>query len=256
MFCKKYYLAICHTKQQTMKTLIVEDEVDARKILKFLLKQYFPDIDIIGEAASVSKAKNIILKEKPELVFLDVRLEDGTGFDLLESLDKIDFQIIFTTAYDNYAIKAIKFAATDYLLKPINPVEFKTAVEKALTKMQLFADYIKNDQNTKDDQTISVKTAQHTYFVSIRDIIRLEADGSYTSIITKDGKILASKNLKFYEKILPEEVFIRTHQSHLVNKKCIKSIDKDGKLKLTNNDLVPISFRKKSVVRNFLKKQN
>jgi len=239
-----------------MKTLIVEDEVDARKVLKFLLKQYFPDIDIIGEAASISKAKNIILKEKPELVFLDVRLEDGTGFDLLNNLEHIDFQIIFTTAYDNYAIKAIKFAATDYLLKPINPEEFKIAVEKVITKMQQFADYLKNKQNTKDYQTISVKTAQQTYFVPIKDIIRLEADGSYTSIITEDSKILASKNLKFYEKILPKDSFIRTHQSHLVNKKCIKSIDKDGKLKLSNNDLVPISFRKKSMVRNFLKKQN
>ncbi len=239
-----------------MKTLIVEDEIDARKVLKFLLNQYFPNIDIIGEVASVSKARNIILNEKPELVFLDVRLEDGSGFDILENLEKIDFQIIFTTAYDNYAIKAIKFAATDYLLKPINPVEFKTAVEKAITKIQQFAGYLKNEQNTKDNQTISVKTSQQTYFVSIKDIIRLEADGSYTSIVTKDGQIIASKNLKFYEKILPEDFFIRTHQSHLVNKKCIKSIDKNGMLKLSNNDLVPISFRKKSVVRNFLKKQN
>ncbi len=239
-----------------MKTLIVEDEVDARKVLKFLLEQYFPDIDIIGEAASVSKAHELILKEKPDLVFLDVRLEDGSGFELLESLDQIDFQIIFTTAYDDYAIKAIKFAATDYLLKPINPEEFKTAVEKAITKMQLFADYLKKEQNTKEDLTISVKTAQQTYFVPIKDIIRLEADGSYTSIMTKDGQIIASKNLKFYEKILPGDTFIRTHQSHLVNKKCIKGIDKNGKLKLSNNDLVPISFRKKSVVRNLLKNKN
>ena len=236
-----------------MKALIVEDEVDARKVLKFLLKQYFPDIDIIGEASSVSKARSIILKEKPELVFLDVRLEDGSGFMLLESLDQIDFQVIFTTAYDNYAIKAIKFAATDYLLKPINPEEFKTAINSAISKIQRHSEYL---QRTKDTQTISVKTAEQTYIVSINDIIRLEADGSYTTIITKNSRIIASKNLKSFEKKLPENFFIRTHQSHLINKEYIKYIDKDGRLKLSNNDSVPIAFRKKSIVRNLLKNKN
>jgi len=236
-----------------MKALIVEDEVDARKVLKFLLKQYFPDIDIIGEASSVSKARSIILKEKPELVFLDVRLEDGSGFMLLESLDQIDFQVIFTTAYDNYAIKAIKFAATDYLLKPINPEEFKTAINSAISKIQRHSEYL---QRTKDTQTISVKTAEQTYIVSINDIIRLEADGSYTTIITKNSRIIASKNLKSFEKKLPENSFIRTHQSHLINKEYIKYIDKDGRLKLSNNDSVPIAFRKKSIVRNLLKNKN
>ena len=236
-----------------MKALIVEDEVDARKVLKFLLKQYFPDIDIIGEASSVSKARSIILKEKPELVFLDVRLEDGTGFDLLNNLEHIDFQIIFTTAYDNYAIKAIKFAATDYLLKPINPEEFKTAINSAISKIQRHSEYL---QRTKDTQTISVKTAEQTYIVSINDIIRLEADGSYTTIITKNSRIIASKNLKSFEKKLPENSFIRTHQSHLINKEYIKYIDKDGRLKLSNNDSVPIAFRKKSIVRNLLKNKN
>ncbi len=241
-----------------MKVLIVEDEVDARNVVKYLLSQFFPQIEIIGEVASVSEAKKNIKKEKPDLVFLDIRLEDGSGFDLLESLQQIDFQIIFTTAYDNYAIKAIKFSAADYLLKPINPEEFKQAVNKVLTKKQEFRQWqkLKESQSGENNQSIAVKTAEQTHIIPISEIIRLEADGSYTFIITENTKILASKNLKYYEKTLPEEVFIRTHQSHLVKKKSIKGITRDGKLILSNNDIVPVSFRKKSIVRNLLKNKN
>jgi len=241
-----------------MRVLIVEDEIDARKVLIYFTKQLFPEIEIVGEAASIAQAKKLITSQKPDLVLLDVRLEDGNAIDLLKQLKTIDFQIIFTTAYADYAIKAIKFDATDYLLKPINPDELKTAILKAQKQyaQELELSKLKLEQDADNNTTIAIKTAEQTYITPVTDIIRLEADGSYTSIITTKNTILASKNLKFYERVLSEKCFIRTHQSHLVNKKYITGISKDGFLKLSNQESVPISFRKKSSVRNWLKKKN
>ena len=238
-----------------MKILIIEDEFNARNVVKLLLQQYFHDrYDLIGCAGTIVGSLDLIKEEKPDLVFLDVRLEDGLGLDLLKKLDKINFQIIFTTAYDNYAIKAIKYAAVDYLLKPINPEEFKMAVQKAYDKKQEFEEFLRlqEELNPGQDKTIAVKTVEQTHFVSFNDIIRLEADGSYTLIITVNNKILASKNLKHFENILPAKSFIRTHQSHLVNKKYIKGI-KNDMVQLENNHEIPVSFRKKAGVKNFLK---
>ncbi len=241
-----------------MRVLIVEDEIDARKVLIYFTKQLFPEIVIVGEAASIVQAKQLIISQKPDLVLLDVRLEDGNAIDLLKQLKTIDFQIIFTTAYADYAIKAIKFDAIDYLLKPINPDELKAAILKAQKQyeQQLELSKLKHEQATDNNTTIAIKTAEQTYITPVTDIIRLEADGSYTSIITIKNTILASKNLKFYERILSEKCFIRTHQSHLVNKRYITGISKDGFLQLSNQESVPISFRKKSSVRNWLKKKN
>ncbi len=241
-----------------MRVLIVEDEIDARKVLIYFTKQLFPEIVIVGEAASIIQAKQLIISKKPDLVLLDVRLEDGNAIDLLKQLKTIDFQIIFTTAYADYAIKAIKFDAIDYLLKPINPDELKVAILKAQKQyeQQLELSKLKHEQATDNNTTIAIKTAEQTYITPVTDIIRLEADGSYTSIITIKNTILASKNLKFYERVLSEKCFIRTHQSHLVNKRYITGISKDGFLQLSNQESVPISFRKKSNVKNWLKNKN
>ncbi len=237
-----------------MKVLIIEDELDARNIIRFFLHQFFPDtFDIVGYSATVSESVAIVNEKKPDLVFLDVRLEDGTGLDFLRKLDKIDFQIIFTTAYDHYAIKAIKYDAIDYLLKPINPEEFKIAVQKTLDKKHEFEEYHKlQELDLEAEQIITIKTAGETHVVHYNDIIRLEADGAYTMIVTGNNKILASKNLKHFENILPENLFIRTHQSHLVNKKYISGIKNDLVI-LENNHKIPVSFRKKTAVKNFLK---
>ena len=238
-----------------MKVLIVEDEINAQKVLKFLIKEFFFDIDIVGTATGITEAKKLIKQHQPDLVFLDVRLEDGTGIELLQQLDNINFQIIFTTAYDNYAIQAIKFNASDYLLKPIDPGELKEAILKIKSKIQKEKNNFSKKilETKKNNFTITVKTSDKTFFISIKNIIRLEADGAYTTIITPDQTIIASKNLKIFEKALPKNLFIRTHQSHLVNKNHIKAFQKNGQLQLSNHDTVPVSFRKKSFVRNLLK---
>ncbi len=243
-----------------MKVLIVEDEIDARKVLRYLLHQLFSDIQIVGEATSVEDAKIILDQENPDLVFLDIQLEDGTGFDLLSQLKDINFSVVFTTAYNNYAIKAIKFDAIDYLLKPVNPEELKIAVQKVrnyLQKLeamqQLQSVFQKSIQATN---IITIKTAEQTFLVPEEDIIRLEADGAYTTIITLDNTIVTSKNIKYYQKNLPETLFIRPHQSHLVNKKHIIGLNKAGELILSNKEVVPVAFRKKSLIRNLLKNNN
>jgi two-component system LytT family response regulator len=240
-----------------MKILVVEDEIDARKVLVYLIKQLFSDITLVGETGSVSQAKKLILYHQPDLVFLDVQLEDGTGFDLLNQC-KRSFYTVFTTAYSDFAIKAIKHSAIDYLLKPINPDELKIAVEKVKNKMQK-ALAIKNlqievnQQQGKQDKKITIKTAEQTYVIPTKEIIRLEADGAYTSIITVKTTIIVSKNIKYYQNILRDDNFLRPHQSHLVNKDYILEIDKKGNLLLSNNDIIPIAFRKKAMIRKMLK---
>jgi len=242
-----------------MKILIVEDELDARKVLTYLLKRFFPEIEIVGETGSVSEAKQLIIKHQPELVFLDVRLEDGTGIELLQETEPNDFQTIFTTAYDSYAIKAIKFDAVDYLLKPIDPEELKRAVLKAIKRhkvLQELSSLQNKSQFLLNKNAISVKTSEQNYLLPVDKIIHLEADGAYTTIVTKDNRVVTSKNLKFYENILPAAIFIRTHQSHIVNKNYIRSMNKFGYLELLNKETIPVSFRKRAMVRKCLKNKN
>jgi len=240
-----------------MKVLIIEDEIDARKVLHYLIQELFPSLQIVGQTGSVRKAKEMIRSLHPDIVFLDVQLEDGTGFDLLNNCSHNGFQIIFTTAYSKFALNAIKYSATDYILKPVNPNELKQAIEK-VTKIkrkekefEMLKTVVKN--NKKNPYKITIKTAEQIYMLPIDDIVRLEADGAYTTIITRDKRIVASKNIKHYENILPEDIFIRPHQSHLINKNFIGEINKNGKLLLINNEEVPVSFRKKSMIRNLLK---
>ena len=241
-----------------MKVLIVEDEINAQKVLIYLLREFFPELDMVGIAAGITEAKKLIEQNHPDLVFLDVRLEDGTGLELLQQLENINFDVIFTTAYSNYAIQAIKFGAADYLLKPIVPNELKEAVLKIKHKRgKVRIETLENAPNVqKDEQTITVKTSDQTHLISVCDIIRLEADGAYTNILTTEQTIIASKNLKFFERILSKDIFVRTHQSHLVNKNHIKTFHKGGSLEMSNQEMVPVSFRKKSIVRKIFKNKN
>jgi len=237
-----------------MKVLIIEDEIDARKVLVYLLKFLFPDLQIVGETGSVKEAETLIKTLRPDVVFLDVRLEDGSGFDILNNCSSFDFNIIFTTAYSDFALNAIKFNAIDYLLKPIDPTELKIAVEKVkkIKEKEIELKKLKNVVEKNLDFRITIKTAEQTFVVPVSSIIRLEADGSYTTLITTENKIIASKNIKYFQDILPKEFFLRTHQSHLVNKNSIVRINKNGSLLLINNEEVPISYRKKSIVRRLL----
>ena len=232
-----------------IKTILIEDEIKVRSALKKMLNLLDANIDIIAETGYVSEALSIIKTEKPDLVFLDIELEDGKGFDILEQLDTIDFKLIFTTAYNQYAINAFKFSAIDYLLKPIDPNELQNALKRAIKSINYQKEHLELlsilKNNTEKKEKIVLKTTEQRYVVAIDDIIRLEADGAYTIFTTKNQNIIVSKHLKFYQDLLDEQ-FIRCHQSHLVNKKHIKGINNKGEILLSNEQTVPVSTRKRN----------
>lgn len=235
-----------------IKTVLIEDEVNARGSLRKILKLIAPNIEIIGETGYVKEAVKMINTLKPKLIFLDIKLEDGIGFDILKQLEYTSFKIIFTTAYNEYAIKAFKYSATDYLLKPINPLELKSALERAIislnkeTKHDKLLNVLKYNIE-ENDKKIVLKTTNNQHIVLVKDIIRLEADTAYTTFYVNNNKITVSKNLKYYQEIL-DDGFIRCHQSHLVNNLHIIGVHKKEFIKMSNEELIPISLRKKNEI--------
>lgn len=234
-----------------IRTIIIEDEINVREALKKMLKIISPSIEIIGESAYVQEGTDLIKKLLPNLVFMDVQLEDGTSFDILNNFEIINFNIIFSTAYNQFAIKAFKYSAIDYLLKPLDPTELKNAIDRVSKNMKHSIKHqellkVLQDNITNTDEKIVLKTTEQRYIIRIKNIIRLEAAGAYTNFFTTDKKIIVSKNLKIFQDILNEN-FIRTHQSHLINKKHVKSIQKTT-LIMSNGDHVPIATRKKTEI--------
>ena len=238
------------------RAIIIDDIDNSRITLMHDLEKHCPQIKIIGEADSVVTGIAIIEERKPDVVFLDIQLGDGTGFDILERMENIDFHVIFTTALDSYGIKAIKFSALDYLLKPIDTDELVEAVKKLDNKQRkdefngsinLLLENIKNIQTT--NKRIALNSADKIHMIYINDIIRCESQGSYTifHLVNKE-QIVATRNLKEYEQLLEEYSFIRVHHSHLINFNFLKEyIKKDGGYAImTDHAQVPVSFRKRS----------
>jgi two-component system LytT family response regulator len=243
-----------------MKTIIIEDEKGAAEVLYFMINRVARDIEIVSMSSSVEEAYESIKKHSPDLVFLDIRLKDKTAFDLLEKFDNIDFKIIFTTAYDDFAVNAFKYAALDYLLKPIDPIELKNALNRARKYFDQNIEYQKmlsklEQYIHEQNKNIVLNTSQGKTLVKKDEIIRLEADGAYTVFVLKEKNLVVSRNLKYYEKILGDANFLRVHQSHLVNMLHMESVKRDGNMLLKNGDKIPISTRKKQEVLNFLKKK-
>jgi two-component system LytT family response regulator len=238
-----------------LKAIIVEDEVRSREFLKNLVEEYCPTVQVVAMAASVEEAIEAVNTRKPDLLFLDIELHTGTGFDVLQGVGYHNFSVIFTTAYDHYAIKAIKFSAVDYLLKPIDVDELQAAVQKVSEKMQNNTSQqtlqllLKNLQKPADtDFSITLATSEGLEFVPLQQIIRLEASGPYTHFYMKGGKkIMVSKNLKEYELLLGDHQFFRVHNSHIINMKEVKRMIKtDGGYAVMNDDsMITISPKKK-----------
>jgi len=241
-----------------IKAVIIDDLPEAVQSLRADLESYCTEIDIIGAAPSVVEGAKILKQLKPDLLFLDIQLEDGTGFDLLEILDGFSFKVIFTTALDSFAIKAFRFSAVDYLLKPIDPDELQEAVTKA--KQSISADYeflLENVKEHKPLERIALHTLEKIQIVRISDIIRCESSGNYTTFFFKDGtKLLVTKTLKEFDKLLSEHLFLRVHQSHLVNGKQIKAFVKTdgGYLQMSDGAQVPVSTRKRAGIIELLEK--
>ncbi|HWK05341.1 MAG TPA: LytTR family DNA-binding domain-containing protein [Puia sp.] len=208
-----------------IRTVLIDDEIDSIRILQRLLETYCPDVTIVGKADGVETGIHTIQTAKPDLVLLDIEMTQGNAFDLLNQLQPINFQIIFVTAFDNYAIRAFKYSAIDYLLKPVDIDDLCAAVERVIQKIQgkSFLDQMQVLLHNVEtfhlsQQKMAVPTLTGLIFIAIRDITRFEAKGSYTTIYLNNGEqIMATRNIKEYEDLLPAVVFCRVHNSHIIN---------------------------------------
>ncbi|MEN0050107.1 MAG: LytTR family DNA-binding domain-containing protein [Bacteroidota bacterium] len=240
--------------------IIVDDETNNRENLRLALQSYCKEVEIIGEADSAITALDVIQDTQPDLVFLDISMPLGDGFQLLESLPKIDFDIIFVTAYDQYAIRAIKFCAIDYLLKPIDALELKQAVNRVLAnqsqkreqqKVQLLMANMQQHQ-----QKIALPQSDHIEFVAVSEIIRCEGEKNYTWFYLKDSrKLLVAQTLKEYVELLEDAQFFRVHQSHLINLNQIAKYSRrdGGFVTMSDQSRIPVARSRKDVFSNVLK---
>lgn len=247
-----------------MKAIIVDDEQSNIENLELLIQQYCPHVSLVGSSNTVDAAVQLIAQHQPDLIFLDIQIGEQTGFDLLRILPDKNFEVIFITAFDKYGIEAIKFAALDYLLKPVDIPELILSVKKAQDKMaakqkdqQL--NFLLNHLKHADAMPAKIALPQfhEVRYVLVNDIIRCEADNSYTLFYLLNGeKIMVSKSIKEYSEILKPLGFLRTHQSHLVNSIFVTSWIKEdgGILLLKNKDKVPVSKPNKAVVQAALNK--
>ncbi len=243
-----------------IKVFVVEDEINAREVLIEMLNLIDKNLELIGFADNVADAVWQINDLNPEILFLDIHIKNGNGFDVLNNLEDFRGKVIFTTAHADYAIKAFQYSALDYILKPISPLQLKHVVEKAKTELnkefayrQMLLKLSNSDLEVVSNPKIVIKTLKKQYVIPVSEIIRCESEGAYTKFHLKDTEILTSKNLKFYNGILEKYQFLRTHQSHLVNKKYVKSLDSNGFLELLNGEMIPVSARKKSEISKAIK---
>ncbi len=235
-----------------LDAIIIDDEQAAQLTLMSFLQMHCPTVNVVGTANGVEEGLKLLAHKKTDLLFLDIKMNDGTGFDLLKRLPQINFNLIFTTAYDEYALKAFKFSAIDYLLKPIDPLELKDAVSKIKIESSNTSkslDSMMEMYSNKVFDKLAIPSVDEFSFVHLSQIIRCEASSNYTIIFLENGKkIVAPKTLKEFETLLSSEGFFRVHQSHLISLNHIKQFQKN-KNKIIMNDAseVEVSRRKKSI---------
>lgn len=241
-----------------MKAIIIDDLSDARLAIKSDVEAYCPTISIVGEAEGVVSGAKLIREVNPDLVFLDIQMPDGTGFDLLEITGTDRFKVIFTTASDEYAIKAFKFSAVDYLMKPIDPDELISAVDKSINNRHKGSiEILQNTMRDGSAKRIALNTQEKTLIKEISEIVRCESSVNYTMFYFSDGtRLLVTQTLKNYDDLLSPYDFLRVHQSHLINSKFVKEYNKSdgGYLVLKDNSTVPVSTRRKNVVMEMIAK--
>jgi len=234
--------------------IIIDDEVKGRSALRQKLMDYCPQVEVLGEAESGMEGIKLIELVHPKIVFLDIEMPHMNGFEMLQQIKAKNFHVIFTTAYDQYAIKAIKFAAFDYLLKPVDIEELQTAVRNAEAQSTIQntgerLETLMQNLSTKHQlQKIAVPTMEGLLFFNLSEIIYLQAESNYTNIYFKDHpKLIASRTLGDFEELLPTDIFYRPHNSYLINLNYIKRYIKGdgGQIEMQNGDYVDVSRRKK-----------
>jgi two-component system LytT family response regulator len=237
------------------KALIIDDENRTRELIAKMITSFGFDIEAIPVGENVQSGIKAIEEIKPDIVFLDIQMPDGTGFDVLRSVKNKNFEVVFITAHEEFAIKAIKFSALDYLLKPIDPSELRAAVERAIKavddkKEDSQFDALQNNIQPNQKRRLVLKTQESVFVVELHEIIRCEADRNYTSFFLVGGKkILVSKTLKEYETLLSSHNFLRVQQSHLINLDYVDRYDKGngGSVVMKDGSEVPLSPAKRDV---------
>ncbi|OFY53955.1 MAG: hypothetical protein A2X22_01640 [Bacteroidetes bacterium GWF2_49_14] len=235
-----------------IQAIIVDDEDNSLEALAILLQKYCPDVQVIGSAQTVASAIELIDNLKPELVFLDIALPDGQGFEVLEEVGHSGFEVVFTTAYDQYALKAFDFSALDYLLKPISAEKLQQAVERfeKIRKEESFGDRVAvlKDSLNNHNERIILSSMDGFDVYKIADIVRCEANGSYTTFYIKGGqRIITSKTLNNFERLLADLSFVRVHSKHLINLEYVKKYisGRGGYIVFEDGTQVDVSERKK-----------
>ena len=238
-----------------LNTIIIEDEQHCADRLLKLISKHSDTFNVLAVCNTVKEAIITTDRLSPDLVFLDIKINDETGFDFLKKIEKINFEIIFTTAFENYAIKAIRFSAFDYLLKPIDEDDFEKTVKRLNEKFfqpnlnEQVKTLFHNLNSKEKSKKITIPTSKGLTFLDIIDILYCEADASYTHVFTKDQpKITVSKPLKYFENLLENNQFFRIHNSHLINLNHIKNYTKGkgGYVTMNNNVVIDVSTRRKS----------
>ena len=243
-----------------IRAIVIDDEAYIRRNIIDMLSQNFKsEVNVVNEAESVSDALTKIEEYRPDLLFLDINLKDGTGFDILQRCELSKLNVIFVTGFDQHAIKAIKVGALDYILKPIDPAEFHEAVLKAIENnnyenhleklIEISSEYFNGVKNRR----VILRTSDNVYAIYEDDIVYCKSEGNYTTFYTKQkDKIVVSKPLKKVEEILSENIFVRCHQSYIVNKKHVIKYNKQGVLIVSLDEKVPVSSRRKDYALNLI----
>jgi len=247
-----------------MKAVIIDDEKQSRELLRTLIDSYCPELSICGVAGSVEEGFNLINTCNPAIVFLDIEMQSSTGFDLLQKLDSINFDVVFTTAYEHYALKAIEFSALAYILKPIDISDLRAVIHKTIQKENKYGrnrriDQLLSNLYKERPSKITIATLEDVLFVEISDIIRCEAKGAYTELYLKDAtKITASKNLKEFESLLSDHGFFRVHNSHLVNLESVKRYIRSdsGYIEMKDGKQIPIANHRKQDFFDYMNRTN
>jgi len=239
-----------------IKVLIIDDEPIVLELISKTVESYCPNVSIVAKAENVKSGVAAINEHEPDLVLLDIKMPDGSGFDLIKHFDKPDFKVIFISGYMEYAIKGYKFNAIDYILKPIDEEELALAINKAddiiryEEKMQ-FKAIEENIKALNKSDKIILKTSEHVHLINTADIIRIEADGNYSTFYIQDGrKVIASKAIKEYEEALIDKGFYRIHKSHIININKLSYFDKtdSGDVIMSDGSVVPVASRKKDML--------
>ena len=248
-----------------IRTLIIDDETRARETIQILLETHCKDdVQIVGQAKNLITGMDAVKEHQPDLVLLDIKMPDGTGFDMLARLGNVDFKVVFITAFEEYAIQAFKFSAIDYVLKPIDPEELKVAINKVKEVIETdstdnsdiqIKTLLSNLKNNGEDKRLVLKTTENIFVIPINEVVALSSDRNYTRFYFLDRKnIIVSKTLKDYESVLLDYGFLRIHRSHLINLKYIERFERSdgGYAIMRGGTKLDVSHRKKEELLAFI----